>query len=395
MPQAPTAQERVMKIKEVLLRAVNRELTWIQAADILGMSGRTMRRWRAKFEYAGMEGLVDGRTRGHGSPRRVRRDELEPILRLYRTRYRGLNVRHFCSIARREHGLVWSYSFVRQALQVAGLVKKRRPRGRHRLRRPPRECFGEMLHLDGSLHPWLALQPQARQCLIAIVDDATRRLLHARLCEREGTEPVLAALHAVLSTHGIPQSLYTDRASWAAYTPRAGEGPDRKAPTQVGRALARLGIEHILAFSPQARGRGERVNRTLQDRLVQELRLAGVRSSERANAFIADTFLPRYNEEFACPAADPASAFVTAGGAELDQILCIEETRTVGRDNTVVMGNVRLQVPKQPGRATCAGLEVLTRRHLDSSHSIWWGRRCLGLFDSRGRARTEAPEAAA
>src|SRR5262249_2719721 len=210
--------------------------------------------------------------------------------------YQGLNVRHFCSIARREHGLVWSYSFVRQALQAAGLVKKRRPRGRHRLRRPPRECFGEMLHLDGSLHAWLTLEPDARQCLIAVVDDATRQLLHAHLCGREGTEPVLTALHAVISAHGIPQALYTDRAGWAAYTPRAGEGPDRKQLTQVGRALARLGVEHILAFSPQARGRGERVNRTLQDRLVHELRLAGIRTLDRANRYIADTFVPRYNQ---------------------------------------------------------------------------------------------------
>lgn len=395
MPQAPTVQERTMKMREVILRAVNRELTWIQAADILGFSARTMRRWKTKLECEGFHALVDGRTRGHASPRRVRRDELEPLLRLYSTRYRGLNVRHFCSIARREHGLEWSYSFVRQALQAAGLVKKRRARGRHRLRRPPRECFGEMLHLDGSLHPWLALKPGARQCLIAVVDDATRRLLYAQLCEREGTEPVLAALHAVLSTHGIPQALYTDRASWAAYTPRAGEGPERKLPTQVGRALARLGIEHILAFSPQARGRGERVNRTLQDRLVHELRLAGVRSNARANAFITETFLPRYNDEFARPATDAALAFVTAGGAELDQILCVEEARTIGRDNTLVLDNVRLQVPKQPGRATCAGLTVLARRHLDGSHSVWWGRRCLGSFDHRGRPRNEAPGAAA
>lgn len=395
MANAPTVQERTMRMREVILRAVNRELTWIQAADILGFSARTMRRWKTKFELEGFEGLIDGRTRGHGSARRVRRDELEPILRLYSTRYQGVNIRHFCSIARREHGLKWSYSFVRQALQAAGLVKKRRPRGRHRLRRPPRECFGEMLHLDGSLHPWLALKPEQRQCLIAVVDDATRRLLYAQLCEREGTEPVLAALYAVLSTHGIPQALYTDRASWAAHTPRAGEAPDRKLPTQVGRALARLGIEHILAFSPQARGRGERVNRTLQDRLVHELRLAGVRSSERANAFITGTFLPRYNQEFARSAADPATAFVTAGGAELEQILCIEEARTIGRDNTLVLDNVRLQVLKQPGRSTCAGLAVLARRHLDGSHSIWWGNRCLGRFDPRGRARIEAPGAAA
>src|SRR5262245_23127697 len=168
MAVVPTVQERTMKIKEVVLRAVSRELTWIQAADILGLSGRTMRRWKTKFEYAGMEGLVDGRTRGHASPRRVRREELEPLLRLYRTRYRGLNVRHFCSIARREHGLMWSYSFVRQALQGAGLVKKRRPRGRHFVRRPPRPCFGELLHVDGSHHEWLALCPGERQCLVAV-----------------------------------------------------------------------------------------------------------------------------------------------------------------------------------------------------------------------------------
>lgn len=367
----------------------------MRAAGMLGMSARTMRRWKVKFERSGMEGLVDGRTRGHGSLRRVRRDELEPLLRLYRNRYQGLNVRHFCSIARREHGLAWSYSFVRQALQTAGLVKKRRPRGRHRLRRPPRECFGEMLHLDGSLHRWLALQPEAQQCLIAVVDDATRQLLYAQLCSREGTLPVLSALHAVCSHHGIPQALYTDRASWAAYTVRAGTEPDRKQPTQVGRALARLGIEHILAYSPQARGRGERVNRTLQDRLVHELRLAGIRSVENANAFLSATFVPRYNSEFARPAADPASAFVTAGGADLDQILCLEEERTIGKDNTVSFETVCLQVPKQPGRKTCSGLAVLVRRHLDTSHSIWWGSRCLGRYDHRGRLRREDSEAAA
>src|SRR5262245_27341942 len=202
MPQGPTVQERMMRMREVILRAVNKEITWAQAADIMGFTDRSMRRWKVKFERFGFEGLIDGRTRGHGSPRRVRREELEPLLQLYRTKYRGLNVRHFCSIARRQHGLIWSYSFVRQTLQAAGLVKKRRARGRHHQRRPPRACFGEMLHLDGSLHPWLTLKPEARQCLIAIVDDATRRLLYAQLCEREGTRPVMLALRTVLTTYG-------------------------------------------------------------------------------------------------------------------------------------------------------------------------------------------------
>lgn len=394
MPQAPTAQERMMKVREVLMRAVSREISWIQAADILGCTSRTLRRWRWRYEQSGVNGLVDGRTRGHRSVRYVKPHELEPLLRLYRERYAGFNVRHFCSIARREHGLLWSYSFVRQALQRAGLVKKRRPRGRHFMRRPPRACFGEMLHLDGSHHVWLATRPGQRQCLIAVVDDATRQLLYAQLSERESTEAVLAALYAVFTRYGLPQALYTDRASWAACTRGADGRPRLKHPTQVQRALARLGIEHILAFSPQARGRGERVNRTLQGRLVNELRVAGIRTIERANRYLDERFLPPYNAELSQPALDPASAFVTAGGAALDQILCHEQVRTVAKDNTVVLEGVRLQIARQPGRVTCAGLEVAVRRHLDGTHTVWRGPRCWGCFDARGRAQA-APDQAA
>jgi transposase len=384
----------MMKVQEVLMRAVNRELSWIQAADILGCTPRSLRRWKQRYQRCGVEGLVDGRTRGHRSPRWVQPKDLEPLLRLYRERYAGFNVRHFCSIARREHGLVWSYSFVRQTLQSAGLVKQRRPRGRHFLRRPPRACFGEMLHLDGSHHPWLARRPEQRQCLIAVVDDATRRLLYAQLSERETTAAVLAALHAVFSRHGLPQALYTDRASWAACTRGPDGRPRPERPTQVQRALERLGVEHILAFSPQARGRGERVNRTLQGRLVNELRIAGVSTIERANRYIEEQFLSHYNAELSHPAADPAPAFVTAGGAALDQILCHEEKRTVAKDNTVVLEGVRLQIGKQPGRTTCAGLDVLVRRHLDGTHSVWRGPRCWGRYDTRGRAQQPSERAA-
>jgi transposase len=384
----------MMKVQEVLMRAVNREISWIQAADILGCAPRSLRRWRQRYESSGTEGLVDGRTRGHGSPRRVTRAELEPLLRLYRERYAGFNVRHFCSIARREHGLTWSYSFVRQALQNAGLVKKHRPRGRHFQRRPPRACLGEMLHLDGSHHPWLALRPEPRLCLIAVVDDATRQLLYAHLGEGETTDAVFAALFDVFTRHGLPQSLYTDRASWAACT-RGSQGrarPDR--PTQVQRALQRLGVEHIHAYSPQARGRSERVNRTLQGRLVNELRIAGISTPERANRYLEEHFLPHYNAELSRPAADPVSVFVTAGGADLEQILCHEEVRSVAKDNTVVLDGTRLQIAKQPGRATCAGLEVTVRRHFDGSHTIWRGPSCWGRYDSRGRTHKEAFRAA-
>jgi transposase len=384
-----------MRVKDVLMRAVRKEISWVQAAEILGISGRSMRRWKSKFDRFGLHGVVDERTRGHSSPRRATRGELECLVKLYERRYAGLNVRHFYSLARREHGITRSYSFVRQVLQAAGLVRKRRPRGRHRLRRPPRECYGEMLHLDGSLHAWLALRPEERQCLMVVVDDATRRLLYAQLCEREGTEPVLTALRSVIERHGIPQALYTDRASWAAYTPRSGGTVDRDRPTQVGRALARLGVEHIYAYSPQARGRSERLNRTLQDRLVNELRLARIVTVERANDFIEERFMERYNEEFALAPTDPVSAFVPLGGADLNQILCLEETRVVAPDNTVSLGSIRLQIPRQPGRTTCSGLSVVVRRHLDGTHSVWWGRRPLGHFGATGRPLVQAPSDAA
>jgi transposase len=266
--------ERAMKVREVIVRAIAGQYSWLQAAEILGMSPRTVRRWRWRMDHFGDTALVDMR-RGVPSPRRVPALEIRRIVDLYRDRYRGFNCRHFHQVAKREHGLALSYTLVRQVLQAAGLVKKGRARGRHRRHREPRACFGELLHIDGSSHEWLALLPGQRQTVIAVIDDATRRLLYAQLFVSESTQAVMTALRAVISRHGIPAALYTDRASWAFHTPKAGFDPDRGRLTQVGRALARLGVEHIPSFSPQARGRSERLNRTLQDRLVNELRLAG------------------------------------------------------------------------------------------------------------------------
>src|SRR5207245_8991833 len=158
--------------------------------------------------------------------------------------------RHCQQLARRQHGGRFCCAFVKKALQAACLVPSPHPRGRHRRRREPRPCFGELLHLDGSRHHWLALVPEQWLTLIAIVDDATKRLLYAEL--REGGESVAAimtALRALLERYGLPMALYTDRAHWAVHTPTAGGAPDRRQPTQVGRALARLGIEHLLGAS--------------------------------------------------------------------------------------------------------------------------------------------------
>jgi transposase len=370
------AVERAMTIHEVILRAMSGELTWLRAADILGIHPRSLRRWKRRWETHGYSGLLDRRM-GKPSPRRTPTSEVKRVLELYRERYLGFNVRHFHGMARREHGVTLSYSFVRKALQEARLVQKRKARGRHRLRREPRACFGEMLHLDGSLHPWLSLCPDKKQALIAVVDDATKRLLYAQLGDTESTETVMRALRAVVHAHGVPMALYTDRAHWAAHTPKAGGPVDKGALTQVGRALKRLGVEHILAYSPQARGRGERLNRTLQDRLVNELRVAGIRTVAHANRYLRQRFIPAYNEAFARPPRESESAWVQLGAHDIDQILCHEEPRVVGKDNTVSLDGVRIQIEKQPGRVSCTGLHVLVRRHLDGSHSVWWGTRRL------------------
>jgi transposase len=373
-----------MQVREVIARAMSGELTWIQAAEICGFTPRTMRRWKQRYERSGYDGLWDRRRRTP-SPRRTPFAEVQRILRLYRERYPHFNVRHFHELARHEHGVTLSYTFVKAALQAAGLVRKQKVRGRHRRRREPRPCFGELLHLDGSPHEWLAWCPGERQTLIAIIDDATSQVLYAQLVAREATATVMAALWAVLETHGIPQGLYTDRASWAAVTRQAGEAADRTRRTQLGRALDRLGIEHILAYSPQARGRGERLNRTLQDRLVNELRARGLRTVAAAHAYLRDEYLPRHNAQFSRSPADPASAFVPLGRVDLAQILCHQEERTVARDNTIVIANVVLQIEKQPGRRSCAGLQVLVRRHLDRTYTIWLGERRLGRYDAAGQ----------
>ena len=396
----PAAVERAMRVQEVILRAMSGEMTWIAAAEVLGMSPRSLRRWRERYESHGYDGLLDRRRR-IPSARRAPMAEVEKVLRLYRDRYGGFNVRHFHQIATREHGVKLSYSFVKRALQGAGLVKKRRARGRHRRRREPRACYGEMLQIDGSPHAWLSLRPDDRQTLVAVQDDATGRILYAQLWAGETAEAVMSALWAVFSAEGLPMSVYTDRAGWAFYTPRLGGRVAKEPLTQVGRALAELGVEHIPAYSPQAKGRVERLNRTLQDRLVNELRVRRVRSVAVANRYLRERFIPAFNAEFGREATDPRSAFVPVVPEDLARTLCRLERRVVAKDNTVRFGGVRLQIERRPGRASCAGLGVEVRRHLDGTFSVAKGKRIWGRYDSQGRplgenspGRGEAPGSA-
>jgi len=384
MVLAAAALERAMKIQEVIMRALGGAITWLQAADILGLDPRSVRRWRARYEAGGRVALYDRRCL-RPSRRQAPALEVQRILRLYRERFTGWNVRHFYRFARRDHAVTLSYSFVKLALQEAGLVRKGRARGRHRRRREPRACFGELLHLDGSPHPWLRLAPDVRATLISVLDDATKRLLYAQLWPAETTAAVFGALHAVFTTWGLPIALYTDRAGWAFHTPKAGGPIDRTHLTQIGRALERLGVEHIGAYSPQARGRGERLNRTVQGRLVNELALAGITTLAAANAYLTERFLADYNDEFARPPADSTSAFVPLPGVDLDAILCEQEDRRVGQDNVVTLDTIALQIAKQPGRPSCAGVRVTVRRDVHGMISVWHGARCFGRYDGQGR----------
>jgi transposase len=294
--------ERAMKIQEVILRAMGKRITWWQAAEIIGISDRQMRRWKRRYEVHGYDGLFD-RRRGKPSPRRVPLEVVEKVLELYRERYGkcSCNVRHFHEKLRQEHGIELSYTWVKLALQGAGFIAQRRQRGMHRQRRPRRPIPGMLLHVDGSRHRWF--QDERWYDLLVVMDDATSEIYYAQLVEEESTRTVLEALRAVVERKGLFCALYSDRASHFFLTPKAGAGVDREQLTQVGRTLKELGIQMIPAYSPQARGRSERNFGTWQGRLPQELRLAGITTVEEANRFLRQRYIAEFNRRFRVPAA--------------------------------------------------------------------------------------------
>lgn len=301
------AMERTMKIQEVILRAVGKRITWWQAAEIIGISDRQMRRWKQRYETYGYDGLYD-RRRDKPSPCRVPMETAQKVLELYREKYAGFNMRHFHEKLREVRAINLSYMWVKLELQGAGLVKKGRKRGVHRQRRERRPLPGMMLHLDGSEHRWF--QDDRWYDLIEVLDDATSETYYAQLVEEESTRTVMAALKEVIERKGRFCTLYSDRASHFFETPKAGAPVDLHRLTQVGRPLKELGIQMIPAYSPQARGRGERRFGTWQGRLPQELHLAGITTVEEANRFLRERFIPEMNRKFSAPAAAPGHAFV-------------------------------------------------------------------------------------
>jgi transposase len=372
---------RMISFRSVLDRHEAGDLNQIEAGELLGVSERTFRRWCRRHEDEGEAGLLDRRL-GRPSPKRVPADDEAEIERLYRTRYRGFTARHFHEHLTRDHLCRWSYTWTKLFLQSKGLLERASRRGAHRRRRPRRPLPGMMLHQDGSRHAWLA--GREPMDLIVTMDDATSEIYSAFLVDEEGSASTFRALTEVFGAHGLPLTLYTDRGSHYFYTPEAGGRVDRDNPTQVGRALAHLGVEHMAAYSPEARGRSERMFQTLQDRLVKELALADITTVAAANAFIRDVYLPAHNARFAVKAEQQGSAFVAIPGVELNEILCVQEDRQVGNDNTVTFHRLKLQIPPSPLRVHFVKARVKVRQYPDGTYAIFHGPRCIGRYDIKG-----------
>jgi len=375
----PAAVERAMKLQDVMLRAMAKRITWYQAAEILGISGRQMLRWQTRYKHEGYDGLFD-RRRGLPSPKRVPVETVEIVLRLYQEQYFDFNVRHFHEKLGTEHGIKLSYTWVKQALQGAGLVKPRRHRGKHRKRRPRRPLPGMLLHIDGSQHRWFC--DDRWYDLLVIMDDATSTVYYAQLVEEESTGTVMAGLRSVIEQQGVFCALYSDRASHFFLTPKAGEPVDHHRLTQVGRALRELGIQMIPAYSPQARGRSERGFSTWQGRLPPELRAQQIKTLEQANRFLREHYVQQFNQRFSKPASQRGTAFVPLRRKDLDLVFSLQHERIVARDNTVSFANKIWQLERCKLRATLAGCRVTIHEHLDQTISITFGPHLVGRYNA-------------
>lgn len=370
----------MLRFEDVFDRFRRGRLSSAEAAEWLGISERTFRRQRARYEEEGLDGLLDRRL-GKASPHRIPVDEVERVLGLYRTRYWGWTVKHFHERATERHGVTASYGWTKSVLHASGLVRPAPKRSAHRKKRPRKPLEGMMLHQDGSRHEWLA---GVQHDLIVTMDDATSTIYSAFLVEEEGSDSTFRALQEVFARHGLPCALYTDRGSHYFRTPKEGGKVDREQPTQVGRALAQLGVDHIAAYSPEARGRSERMFGTLQSRLPRELADAGISTVEAANRYIAEVYLPNHNRRFAVEAAEPGSAFVPSGTISLADILCHQEERTVGNDNTVRFDGLVLQIPPSPLRPHFVRAKVRVHRYHDRSLAIFLGPRRIASFAADG-----------
>ena len=379
-----------MRFEDLLDRHERGELTQEEVGELLGMSGRTFRRWRERYREEGVEGLLDRRV-GKPSPRRAPASELARMRALYEEMYGGFTIKHFHEKLVKRHGYTLGYTVTRLALQSSGHVRRAPRRGAHRRKRPRRPMVGMLVHQDASRHGWLS--GRAALDLVVTLDDATGEIYSAFLVAEEGTASSFRGLAETIAARGLFCALYTDRGSHYFVTPEAGGKVSKTQLTQVGRALAELGIEHIAAYSPEARGRSERAFRTLQDRLVKELALAGITGVAAANRFIAEAYLPEHNARFAVASEEPGSAFVACRPEQWREVLCVRDQRTVGNDNTVRWRGRTLQIPPSRLRPHFVRAKLRIHEYPDGAIALFWGPHRIAAFDADGDHEHTTPAA--
>lgn len=378
MKRTEVLQEvRLMKFEDVYSRRTANKLTQEQAAEILGVSVRTVRRWEDRFEADGAEGLYDRRL-GKLANNRVATDKVMEMLELFDTRYWDYTAKHFHEKLVAHHGFTQSYNWVRLTLQRTGRVQPSVRRGAHRRKRPRRPMVGMMLHQDGSSHEWV---PDKWWDLIVTMDDANNRVYSAFFVAQEGTMSSFQGLRDVIEEHGLFCALYADRGSHYWHTPEAGGKVDKNNPTQVGRALQQLGIELIPAYSPQARGRSERMFGTFQKRLPQELRSQGITDIAAANRFLKEAYIAEHNALFLKVPESDTSAFVPFTG-NIRDILCVQEERVVSNDNTVRYNGMTLQIAADRHRHHFVKAKVRVHEYPEGALAIFHGPRCIGRYQS-------------
>lgn len=365
-------------------------LTQEEAGRLLGVGERSFRRYVARYEADGLEGLIDRRLE-QVSHRTAPVDEVLALTERYRAQHSGWNVKHFHSWYRRTGGMR-SYTWVKRRLQEAQLVPCFKKRGAHRKRRERSALPGMMIHQDGSTHEWV---PGKKWDLIVTMDDATSEHYSMFFCEEEGTASSFRGVQEVITARGLFSSFYSDRGSHYWTTPEADGKVDKENPTQFGRAMKQLGIEMIAAYSPEARGRSERAFGTHQGRLPQELALAGITDMQAANHYLAELYLPAFNAEFAVPAMEAGSAFVPWIGGSLEDILCEQHERTVGNDNCVRFEGLILQIPADRHRCHYVKAKVRVHRYANGDLAVFHGPRKLADYGHEGKTRTQNPKQAA
>lgn len=360
------------------------------AARLLGVCARSFRRYVDRYEEEGLDGLIDKRI-GEVSQRKAPVDEVLRLEALYQERYDGWTAAHFYERYREQHRGTRSYTWVKNRLQGAGLVPRGKRRGPHRKQRPRSPIPGLMIHQDGSTHDWV---PGTKWDLIVTMDDATSEVYSGFFVEEEGTVSSFLGVRETIEKRGLFSSFYSDRGSHYWVTTEAGSRVDRARLTQFGRAMSQLGIQMIAAYSPEARGRSERFFRTLQDRLPNEMALEGITEMAEANRFL-QRYWPRFNRRFQVEPREPGNAFVELLDVDLDNILCLQNERVVGRDNCVSYRGTTLQIPPDRHRLQYARSRVRVHEYINGEIAVFHGPRQLGRYQANGEPLNEENKAAA